>query len=147
VGPLLPVVASIDSDDPVADFNKIDYGLEIQFNDASTGAVFYKWDFGDGKTSTIADPIHKYSEEGNYEVKLGVTNGCGSDSITKSIDVIDAINDNIQDKLVRVYPNPNTGEFIIEYHGNDLYRIDIIDLRGNLEYNYVGLQLYGRVFF
>lgn len=38
----------------------------------------YLWEFGDGTTSTEMNPEHFYTMEGNYKVKLTVTNGCGS---------------------------------------------------------------------
>lgn len=38
----------------------------------------YEWDFGDGEISTERTPNHVYLEEGEYEVTLKVTNGCGS---------------------------------------------------------------------
>ncbi len=49
----------------------------IQFNNTSakTGAV--TWDFGDGNTSTEANPHHKYAKAGLYNVKLTV-DGAGS---------------------------------------------------------------------
>lgn len=38
----------------------------------------YVWNFGDGKTSTEANPVHNYSSPGSYDVSLKVTtaNGC-----------------------------------------------------------------------
>ena len=45
----------------------------------------YLWDFGDGKTSTDANPIHIYTSPGLYSVSLKVAevNGC-TDSISKT---------------------------------------------------------------
>lgn len=57
----------------------------IHFKDES--AVFpnaWLWDFGDGKTSTLKNPTHKYTASGTYTVKLTATNNNGSNSITKS---------------------------------------------------------------
>lgn len=46
----------------------------ISFNSsASVGAVGYYWDFGDGFTSTLPNPIHAYANPGNYTVCLLVT--------------------------------------------------------------------------
>ena len=44
----------------------------------------YLWKFGDSTTSTLSNPVHEYSDTGNYTVKLVVknANGC-SDSLTK----------------------------------------------------------------
>lgn len=49
----------------------------IQFNNTSskTGAV--TWDFGDGASSKDANPVHKYTKAGLYQVKLTV-DGVGS---------------------------------------------------------------------
>ncbi len=52
----------------------------------STSAVqTYYWDFGDGSNSTQQSPSHTYTKEGNYTVKLWVTNvsGC-TDSLVKT---------------------------------------------------------------
>lgn len=46
-------------------------GTPVVFNDASTGAVTgWRWDFGDGGTSTAKNPSHVYSLYGNHQVRL-----------------------------------------------------------------------------
>jgi PKD repeat protein len=58
--------------------------LSVQFTDASTGLVTsYKWDFGDGTNSTMRSPLHTYTAVGRYTVKLIVSNGVGSNTLTK----------------------------------------------------------------
>ena len=42
---------------------------------ARSGGVSYEWDFGDGATSTEANPTHQYAEAGRYTAKLTVTYG------------------------------------------------------------------------
>lgn len=46
------------------------------------------WDFGDGQTSTEVNPVHLYSEAGNYDVRLIIskTDNC-NDTIIKSITI------------------------------------------------------------
>ncbi|MBX2923251.1 MAG: PKD domain-containing protein [Chitinophagaceae bacterium] len=40
----------------------------------------YEWDFGDGNHSAETSPMHQYSREGNYQVKLTAANGtCKTD--------------------------------------------------------------------
>jgi chitodextrinase len=51
---------------PVADFTFTVDGATVSFLSASTddyGIVSYSWDFGDGTTSTEANPTHTYSTE------------------------------------------------------------------------------------
>lgn len=59
----------------------------IQFSDSSIAGtqIDYLWDFGDGYTSTDAEPYHLYTNVGVYDVTLiiATTNGCiGIDTIT-----------------------------------------------------------------
>jgi PKD repeat protein len=49
----------------------------VAFTDASTNAVSYSWDFGDGNTSAQASPSHTYAGLGLYNVCLSVTDSCG----------------------------------------------------------------------
>lgn len=54
----------------------------VQFENTSTKAETYKWDFGDGRTSTEATPEHRYVLSGKYTVKLVATKG-GKESIVE----------------------------------------------------------------
>ncbi len=64
---------------PVASFNlntSIGYTHhEVQFTNTSFGANSYRWDFGDGSSSTEQSPKMKYYTAGTYNVKLTVNNG------------------------------------------------------------------------
>ena len=67
----------------------VNVGQSIQFNSDSTiGAVTdWHWNFGDGHTSMLADPIHAYSQINVYTVTLTVSNNGCSDSISDMVDV------------------------------------------------------------
>ncbi|MEM1125757.1 MAG: PKD domain-containing protein [Bacteroidota bacterium] len=52
------------------------------------GPFTYQWDFGDGSTSTQANPTHTYDEPGTYTVTLTVTNEGGTDTRTLSYQVV-----------------------------------------------------------
>jgi gliding motility-associated-like protein len=57
----------------------------FSFTNSSEGAVSYAWDFGDGGTSTMEDPQHKYESTGDFVVTLFVTNSIGCvDSVSHS---------------------------------------------------------------
>ena len=60
-------------------------GTSIQFANNSQGAVQYAWSFGDGGTSTVANPIHAYNQSGTYNIRLVVTNASGcTDTLIQS---------------------------------------------------------------
>lgn len=57
----------------------------IQFNNQSINGVSYEWDFGDGGTSTAANPSHTYTANTEYTVRLITTNAFGcKDTIIKT---------------------------------------------------------------
>ncbi len=66
--------------------------LRTQFTDDSRSTsqiTQWFWDFGDGTTSELEDPLHSYEVAGNYQVKLTVVNDVylvdeESDSINKN---------------------------------------------------------------
>lgn len=75
---------------PEAAFSYVANGLSVTFNSsASTGDSFF-WTFGDGQTSTQANPTHVYASGGNYTVTLTVTNVCGTDNISQTVNVTGA---------------------------------------------------------
>ena len=41
-----------------------------------TGPYGYKWDFGDGTTSTVGNPSHTYTNPGYYTTSITVTDNC-----------------------------------------------------------------------
>lgn len=62
---------------PVANFTSSANGLTVQFTDTSSdsdGSIASRsWNFGDGTTSTAANPSKTYSAAGTYNVTLTVT--------------------------------------------------------------------------
>lgn len=57
----------------VADFTYAVNGLSVTFNNISTGATSFAWNFGDGTTSTAVNPSHTYSSAGTFNVTLKAT--------------------------------------------------------------------------
>ncbi|MCK9278937.1 MAG: PKD domain-containing protein, partial [Methanoculleus sp.] len=54
--------------------------LMVQFYDYSDGhPETWRWDFGDGDTSTEQNPVHTYTATGTYDVALAITNPAGED--------------------------------------------------------------------
>ncbi|MDX1479832.1 MAG: PKD domain-containing protein, partial [Saprospiraceae bacterium] len=63
-----------------AQFDVTINGMTAEFTNNSQNAQDYLWIFGDGASSTATDPIHTYSEGGQYEVLLIASNTCSSDT-------------------------------------------------------------------
>ena len=61
--------------------------LTVQFTDRSINATRWNWNFGDGINSTQQNPVHTYSEAGNYNVNLTVSNANSTDSKLATISV------------------------------------------------------------
>jgi PKD repeat protein len=58
--------------------------LAVTFSDQSSGEIdSWKWDFGDGGTSSAAQAVWTYQVPGTYTVSLTVSGPGGSDTLTK----------------------------------------------------------------
>ncbi|MBP8238752.1 MAG: PKD domain-containing protein, partial [Saprospiraceae bacterium] len=51
-------------------------GQSLAFTNTSTGAESYRWEFGDGTSSTELNPVHDYADAGLYRVALITYNEC-----------------------------------------------------------------------
>ena len=52
-----------------------------QVQAGGSAVTAYAWDFGDGGTSSVANPTHRFAAGGSYTVTLSVSNGCGTSPI------------------------------------------------------------------
>ena len=57
--------------------------LTIAFTGEKSGGVSYHWEFGDGSTSSKANPTHTYAELGTYTATLTITYADGETATTK----------------------------------------------------------------
>ena len=72
---LAPVAAFTYSGDPT-----------VTFDDNSTNSpTSWFWYFDDGTTSTLANPVHTYTDNGLYNVCLTATNGAGSNTLCQNV--------------------------------------------------------------
>jgi PKD repeat protein len=80
----------------------------------------WSWDFGDGNTSSLQNPVHTYSSDGNFTVALTITVWGISDSIVKT----GCINVMTCDAQARVASQP-FGTIQLAYdHANNLDSVD-----------------------
>jgi len=100
--------------------------LTVSFNNTSTCAIDYYWDFGDSVTSTEFNPSHTYDTSGVYLITMIAYNSYGSDTIFGNISIncvtspsgIKELGSKID---IIIYPNPATTEITINgYNPNYL---------------------------
>jgi gliding motility-associated-like protein len=56
------------------DYDSCSNNFQVQTINTSLDADYYLWDFGDGKTSNLKNPMHGYVKEGTYTIKLFTKN-------------------------------------------------------------------------
>jgi Zn-dependent metalloprotease len=83
VGVGSPYQTTVTSNFFAASTNSCQVPFTINFNNYSSNATSYSWNFGDGATSTQANPSHTYTVAGDYTVTLQVTSSCGTDTKTE----------------------------------------------------------------
>lgn len=62
--------------------------LSVNFTNTAVGGVSYMWYFGDGDSSSLANPSHTYSTPGNYTVSLSIANGQGCTNVVTQTNYI-----------------------------------------------------------
>ncbi|MBN2484706.1 MAG: PKD domain-containing protein [Bacteroidales bacterium] len=116
------------SDAPVAGFNILTEPgcspLAVNFENTSSGAVSYRWDFGDGTTTTYPDPQHLFinsTPEIKYrEVSLTVTSRLGcTDKATN---------------FVMVWPNPTAEITALPQTSCSPAQVMLVSTPGNTRY-------------
>ena len=74
---------------PTANFTSSTNGPTVTFTNSSLGnPSAYHWNFGDGDTSILVNPVHTYANPGTYTVTLTATNECGSTTKTQDVVII-----------------------------------------------------------
>jgi thermitase len=75
--PSAPPVASTDPSVSGLEGSPISFKGDASF-DPNNHPVTFRWDFGDGGTSTLANPTHTYADNGVYNAVLTVTDEAGN---------------------------------------------------------------------
>ncbi|WP_262892119.1 PKD domain-containing protein [Aegicerativicinus sediminis] len=109
---LLTIVYSCANDDadyppfsPTVSFNfEIDSSspLTVHFTSKTTNAMEVNWDFGDGNTSSEANPTHSYASDGEYTVVLTINGEPGTTPAaqTKSVIVKEGVVVELDGKII-----------------------------------------------
>lgn len=63
---------------PIAMFElKVQQPMKVVLTNESSYATQYRWDFGDGSSSTESNPVHRYEKLGVYRIRLTAYNDDG----------------------------------------------------------------------
>jgi PKD repeat protein len=92
-----------------------------------------EWAFGDGNTSTFANPTYNYNLPGVYEVCLYTFDEddlCGF--VCKEIEVYPLNTSEFAEGQILVFPNPTEGRFSISNLPSGVKRFELRDLSGRL---------------
>ena len=127
----------------------------IQFIELSyPNPIHFSWDFDDGTSDTIADPIHFFYLEDTYYVTLLVENSECAAEITKPIVIANPPKgqqtvpekEHKKEKIrlpefvkilnAKAYPNPNSGQFtlFVELSAPTKMQIAVFDITGKMIY-------------
>jgi len=98
-----------------ADFNyTIGTGNGVNFTNKSVNGTSYNWSFGDGQTSTDANPAHTYNDSGTYIVRLITSKGGCSDTVYSTVYLATAsIGLSTEKTELIISPNPVKNELRI----------------------------------
>ena len=115
-------------------------GATVYFQNLSSNATTYTWDFGDptsGTSNASSDefPTHIFAANGTYLVLLTASNGTFSDTITIPVVVSDVLGTSPFDTLdpAEVFPNPFSNQ--INVSGlDDTAKFELYDVTGKLQY-------------
>lgn len=132
---------------PTADFHADDTEILVGsyanfFSDATGDSLSYSWFFEGGTPDISSDenPQEIYyliMDLAYYDVTLIVTNPFGSDTMTK-VDYIltqpESVGENLTELNVNLYPNPNDGQFTIDFPADLKASMQVIDITGRQVY-------------
>jgi Zn-dependent metalloprotease/PKD repeat protein len=133
----LPLNVFINTTTPSPSFTYNANALNTGFTNTTSQGNTYFWDFGDGTTSTLTNPVHNYSNYGTYYVKLKAINACGEDSVTNTVNVIASVPENDFLKSINIFPNPAHNSVSISFFSAKTENVELIvtDILGKSIFN------------
>ncbi len=129
------IMWNVDKYHPIANFTYntgISGNGTVYFYNQSTDASNFIWNFGDGDTSTLANPVHQFPQPGAYTVTLNVNDCFLTDTISIQVTPgFEGINE-IETNMFKVSPNPVNDKLIISSDKfiTDNYQIKITNTLG-----------------
>lgn len=120
--------------DVSAEYSFVQNNNQVSFTSSTNQTGIHFWDFGDGTTSAIVNPINTYSTVGSYNVLHTITHCNKTDSITKTVDIntigVDELVGNVI--AIQVYPNPFTEWIVVNNQIETDLTYELIGINGAL---------------
>lgn len=86
----------------------------VTFNNTTSNATSYLWDFGDGLTSTLSNPVHIYTLGGTYTVKLTATGSGGNGTKSSTLTVFNPTQ--LKFQVINTSGTPQIGAAVTLYN-------------------------------
>lgn len=116
-----------------ADITSGNAPLTVYFTDLSENATSWEWDFGDGNSSNVQNPVHTYTSGGVFTVSLTASNEGSSDKLTVenliTVNTIIGI-DEFEKDAPLFYPNPSKGLINVEFKNISNEKILVFESTG-----------------
>ena len=108
-------------------------GDSLLLSNTSSGATLFRWDFGDGDSSFVENPVHAFAQDGSYTVRLIISDGCRKDTLEETIQFTGFAEPPFAPAL-RVYPNPTRDRVKVEFRdsGSDPIQLELFNLTGGV---------------
>ena len=116
------------ADTPVANFSYQANGLNVTFFDLSENAVNYAWYFTGGSTpqsNVVGDVSWNYLLQGQYNVRLTVSNACTSSTYQETIFVTVGMQESNMNESIAMYPTITSDKVFIQISKENIQNIFI----------------------
>ncbi|MEZ4687025.1 MAG: PKD domain-containing protein [Bacteroidia bacterium] len=132
---------------PVTVLNKLEpyydaypWGMDVYFHAYGIREITgYYWDFGDGTTDSVSDPVHTFDSVGIYMVTLTISNGSCDSSFTSEVYIDGSMPWNIdppQAISFHLFPNPGQGRLRVTAEPATIsrFQLSVYDVHGKQIY-------------
>ncbi len=121
---------------PSSNFTYSQDGFTISFV-SSTSSGTHFWDFGDGQTANVSQPVHTYSSGGSYTVIHTVSNACGETTTEQTLVISTATEETEMVDVLQVFPNPFSEQLFIEAKDlrlspNAVWQVELVNISGQI---------------
>lgn len=86
----------------------------VAFTNTTASFEQLHWDFGDGTTSTETNPVHRYTQTGQFTVTLTVTSCKETYTRTETVAIETLSITKFKDQVFAIYPNPTQDYLFVQ---------------------------------